>query len=77
LSLTESLHGLRRCDALLRSRPGLRRLMSDPYLVLHRFVEAQRVVRVLRCWHAKQKTRGSAPHRKANRAFVPEINPAA
>jgi plasmid stabilization system protein ParE len=56
VSLAESLQVLPRRGALLRSRPGVRRLVSDPYLVLYRVDEAKRVVSVLRFWHAKQNS---------------------
>lgn len=52
--LAESLNVLPLRGALLRSRPGARRLVSAPYLVLYRVDESRHVVSVLRFWHAKQ-----------------------
>lgn len=54
VSMAESLNTLPRRGSLLRSRPGVRRLVNDPYLVLYRVDEAQRSVKVLRFWHARQ-----------------------
>lgn len=54
VALAESLRALPARGALLRSRPGVRRLVADPYLVLYRIDEPRRLVSVLRFWHAKQ-----------------------
>lgn len=54
VALAESLRTLPARGSPLRSRPGARRLVRDPYLVLYRIDEARRVVNVLRFWHAKQ-----------------------
>lgn len=54
MDLAQSLDMLPARGSLLRSRPGVRRLVRDPYLVLYRIDEARRVVNVLRFWHAKQ-----------------------
>ncbi len=54
VELAESLSSFPARGPLLRSRPGARRLLSDPYLVLYRIDEVRRVVNVLRFWHAKQ-----------------------
>lgn len=53
VDLAQSLATLPARGSLLRSRPGARRLVRDPYLVLYRIDEARRVVNVLRFWHAK------------------------
>lgn len=54
VDLAESLNALPLRGAPLRSRLGVRRLVSEPYLVLYRVDEARRVVSVLRFWHANQ-----------------------
>jgi plasmid stabilization system protein ParE len=54
VALAESLSVLPMRGAPLRSRPGARRLVRDPYLVVYRVEEGQRVVNVLRFWRAKQ-----------------------
>lgn len=50
--LAESLAFMPGRGGQLRGRPGVRRLVSDPYLVTYRIDEAQRVVYVHRFWHA-------------------------
>lgn len=52
--LAESLAALPRRGGSLRARPGVRRLVSEPYLVTYRIDETQQVVFVLRFWHAKR-----------------------
>lgn len=54
LALAESLATLPRRGGQLRARPGVRRLVRDPYLVTYRIDETQGVVYVLRFWHAKR-----------------------
>jgi plasmid stabilization system protein ParE len=54
LALAESLAALPRRGGRLRARPGVRRLVSEPYLVTYRIDETQRVVYVLRFWHARR-----------------------
>lgn len=54
LDLAESLAVLPLRGAPLRSRPGVRRLLLAPYLVVYRVDEADRNVQVLRFWHAKR-----------------------
>ncbi len=52
--LAESLSALPRRGGHLRARPSVRRLVSEPYLVTYRIDETQRIVYVLRFWHAKR-----------------------
>lgn len=54
VALAESLATLPRRGGQLRLRPGVRRLVHQPYLVTYRIDETQRVVYVLRFWHAKR-----------------------
>lgn len=54
IGLAESLAAFPRRGSSLRSRPGARRLVTDPYLVLYRVDQSQRLVKVLRFWHAKR-----------------------
>jgi toxin ParE1/3/4 len=57
VALAESLGELPRRGGFFRDRPGVRRLVSAPYLVTYRIDETQRVVYVLRYWHAKRDHR--------------------
>jgi toxin ParE1/3/4 len=57
VALAESLAELPRRGGLFRDRPGVRRLVSAPYLVTYRIDETQRMVYVLRYWHAKRDPR--------------------
>jgi toxin ParE1/3/4 len=59
--LAESLAVLPRRGGPLRARPGVRRLVSDPYLVTYRIDETQRVVYVQRFWHAKRDPQSWLP----------------
>ena len=59
--LAESLAVLPRRGGLFQARPGVRRLVSDPYLVTYRIDETQRVVYVLRFLHAKCDPRSWLP----------------
>jgi plasmid stabilization system protein ParE len=61
VSLAESLAMLPRRGGQLRARPGVRRLVHEPYLVTYRIDETQRVVYVLRFWHAKRDPQGWRP----------------
>lgn len=54
VSMAESLCALPSRGSPMRSRPGVRRLLNDPYLVLYRVDESQHLVKVLRYWHAKR-----------------------
>ncbi len=52
--LSESLSVMPRRGAVFRARPGVRRVVSSPYLLTYRIDETQHVVYVLRFWHAKR-----------------------
>jgi len=54
VQLAESLALLPRRGGQLRARPGVRRLVREPYLVTYRIDETQRVVYVQRFWNAKR-----------------------
>ena len=54
LLLAESLTLLPRRGGQLRNRPGVHRLVHEPYLLTYRIDEAAKVVYVLRFWHAKR-----------------------
>ncbi len=54
LALAGSLTSLPRRGGQLKARPGVRRLVYEPYLVTYRIDEAAKVVYVLRFWHAKR-----------------------
>ncbi len=54
VQLAESLAVMPRRGGQIRARPGVRRLVHEPYLVTYRIDETQRVVYVLRFWHAKR-----------------------
>jgi plasmid stabilization system protein ParE len=61
VAVAESLAQLPRRGTPLTARPGVRRLVSDPYLVTYRINEEQSVVRVLRFWHAKRDPQAWTP----------------
>ena len=61
VSLAESLGTLPRRGGRLHARPGVRRLVSEPYLIIYRVDETQRVVYVLRFWHAKRDPQNWSP----------------
>jgi plasmid stabilization system protein ParE len=61
VTLAESLAMLPRRGGQLRARPGVRRLVHEPYLVTYRIDETQRVVYVLRFWHAKRNPQSWCP----------------
>lgn len=52
--LAESLAVFPRRGGQLRARPGVRRLVSEPYLVAYRIDDEPRTIYVLRFWHAKR-----------------------
>jgi len=54
VALAESLATMPRRGGRLYARPNVRRLVRDSYLVTYRIDETQRVVYVLRFWHAKR-----------------------
>lgn len=54
ITLAESLAQLPRRGGQLHARPGVRRLVHESYLVTYGIDETQRVVYVLRFWHAKR-----------------------
>lgn len=58
LDLAESLAILPLRGAPLHSRPGVRRVLLAPYLVVYRVNESTREVRVLRFWHSKRNPSG-------------------
>ncbi len=61
VGLAESLAVMPRRGGPFRARPGVRRLVNDPYLVTYRIDETQRVVYVLRFWHAKRDPQSWLP----------------
>ncbi len=54
IELAESLVMFPLRGTLLRSRPGVRKVLHDPYLVIYRVDETNRTVRIQRFWHAKR-----------------------
>lgn len=61
VALAESLAQLPRRGGVMRMRPSTRRLVQAPYLVTYRIDEMQRVVYVLRFWHAKRDPQNWRP----------------
>ena len=61
LRLAESLTLLPRRGGELKSRPGVRRLVHEPYLVTYRIDETKAVVFILRFWHAKRNPESWRP----------------
>jgi toxin ParE1/3/4 len=57
VALAESLASMPRRGGVFKARPGVRRFVRSPYLVTCRIDETQRVVYVLRFWHAKRDPR--------------------
>ncbi len=57
LEVGQSLATMPLRGAIIRSRPGVRRLLSYPYLVIYRVDERRKVVSVQRFWHAKRDPR--------------------
>jgi addiction module RelE/StbE family toxin len=54
IEIAESLRVMPLRGFAVKSRPGVRRLLKDPYLVLYRVDETRQVVSVQRFWHAKR-----------------------
>ena len=48
----ESLSVMPRRGQMLRARPGVRRLIRHPYLIVYRIDETARAITVLRFWHS-------------------------
>jgi len=61
VALSESLALLPRRGGVFRGRPGVRRLVSAPYLVNYRIDETQRVIYVLRFWHTRRDPKDWRP----------------
>lgn len=61
VALAESLAVLPRRGGLLRARPGIRRLVREPYLVTYRIDETQHLVYVQRFWHARRDPQSWRP----------------
>ena len=57
IELAESLGKLPYRGVLLRSRPGVRKVLQKNYLVLYRVDDPSRMVRIQRFWHAKRDQR--------------------
>jgi toxin ParE1/3/4 len=51
LNRAESLSEMPRRGKTMRARPGVRRLVRSPYLIVYRIDETARAVNVLRFWH--------------------------
>ena len=54
VELAESLTTMPGRGSLFRARPGVRRLVSGPYVVTYRIDETRHTVYVLRFWHARR-----------------------
>jgi plasmid stabilization system protein ParE len=59
--LAESLAFMPRRGGQLQARPGVRRLVSDPYLVTYRIDETHGVIYIQRFWHAKRDPKSWLP----------------
>ncbi len=57
IELAESLGKLPHRGVLLRSRPGVRKILQKNYLILYRVDELDRMIRIQRFWHAKRDQR--------------------
>ena len=57
VELAESLPTFPLLGPLLRHKPGVRKLVHAPYVVLYRVDESRQQVRILRFWHAKRDPR--------------------
>lgn len=57
VELAESLPPFPLLGPLLRNRPGVRKLVHAPYVVLYRVDDARQQVRIQRFWHAKRNPR--------------------
>ena len=53
----ESLSEMPRRGKLLRARPGVRRLVRNPYLIVYRIDETARAVNILRFWHGARDSK--------------------
>ena len=51
LSRVQSLSEMPRRGQAMRARPGVRRLVRNPYLIIYRIDEVAKAVNVLRFWH--------------------------
>jgi addiction module RelE/StbE family toxin len=51
VSRAEALSQMPRRGKAVRVRPGVRRLVRNPYLIVYRIDEAAKMVKVLRFWH--------------------------
>ena len=51
LRRAESLSAMPRRGKVLQARPGVRRLVRNPYLIIYRIDEAAQTVHILRFWH--------------------------
>ena len=54
VQMAETLSTMPRRGGALQSRPGVHRLIRNPYLITYRIDETLPVVYVLRFWHAKR-----------------------
>jgi toxin ParE1/3/4 len=54
IEIAESLRVMPLRGLAVKSRPGVRRLLKAPYLLLYRVDETRRVVSVQRFWHARR-----------------------
>jgi plasmid stabilization system protein ParE len=61
LSRAESLSKMPRRGKGMRARPGVRRLVRNPYLIVYRIDEAASVVSVLRFWHGARNPESFQP----------------
>jgi toxin ParE1/3/4 len=61
IKIAESLTTMPWRGGQLRSRPGVRRLVLQPYLVTYRIDEGIHVVYVLRFWHARRDPQSWRP----------------
>ena len=51
----ESLSGSPKRGMAMNARPGVRRLVRNPYLIIYRLDEDIRVVSILRFWHQSRE----------------------
>ena len=54
VELAESLIAFPLLGSALRHRPGVRKLVHSPCVVLYRVDDARQQIRILRFWHAKR-----------------------
>ena len=57
VDLAESLPRFPLLGPLLRHRPGVRKVVHAPYVVLYRVDDARQQIRIQRFWHAKRDPR--------------------